>query len=144
MDIVLQNNYVSFQLLKALSQDYLFTNYKQEDKVCFQFSIQQHEKKVFISIIKWYKVLKHEFIYIHYSVILLEQVVINPRKIFMNAPQKVIYLQTEVVVQRCSVKKLFLDILQNSQENTCTRVFLIKNTKAHFGPYQTSAIPKRC
>ena len=31
------------------------------------------------------------------------------------------------VVQRCSVKKLFLEISQNSQENTSTRVsFLIK------------------
>ena len=28
----------------------------------------------------------------------------------------------EAVVQRCSVKKLFLKILQNSQENTCLRV----------------------
>ena len=33
----------------------------------------------------------------------------------------------EVVVLRCSVKKLFLEISQNSQENTCARVsFLIK------------------
>ena len=33
---------------------------------------------------------------------------------------------TEAVVQRCSVKKVFLEILQNSQENTCARVsFLI-------------------
>ena len=33
----------------------------------------------------------------------------------------------EVDVQRCSVKKVFLEILQNSQENTCARVsFLIK------------------
>ena len=33
----------------------------------------------------------------------------------------------EVVVQRCSVKKVFLEISQNSQENTYTRVsFLIK------------------
>ena len=32
-----------------------------------------------------------------------------------------------VVVRRCSVKKVFLEILQNSQENTCARVsFLIK------------------
>ena len=31
------------------------------------------------------------------------------------------------VAQRCSVKKLFLKISQNSQENTCARVsFLIK------------------
>ena len=34
---------------------------------------------------------------------------------------------SEAVVQRCSVEKVFLEILQNSQENTCTRVsFLIK------------------
>ena len=28
---------------------------------------------------------------------------------------------TEAVVQRCSVKKVFLGIPQNSQENTCAR-----------------------
>ena len=34
---------------------------------------------------------------------------------------------TEAFAQRCSVKKLFLEILQNSQENTCVRVsFFIK------------------
>ena len=34
---------------------------------------------------------------------------------------------TEAVAQKCSVKKVFLKILQNSQENTCARVsFLIK------------------
>ena len=31
------------------------------------------------------------------------------------------------VIQRCSVKKVFLNILQNSQEDSCARVsFLIK------------------
>ena len=37
-------------------------------------------------------------------------------------------LQTpEAIAQRCSVKKVFLEILQNSQENTYARVsFLIK------------------
>ena len=34
--------------------------------------------------------------------------------------------QTEAVAQRCSVKIVFLEISQNSQENTCARVsFLI-------------------
>ena len=34
---------------------------------------------------------------------------------------------SEAVAQRCSVKKMFLQLLQNSQENTCARVsFLIK------------------
>ena len=29
---------------------------------------------------------------------------------------------TEAVAWRCSVKKVFLEILQNSHENTCARV----------------------
>ena len=37
------------------------------------------------------------------------------------------YFLTEVVFLRCSVKKMFLEFPQNSQENTCARVcFLIK------------------
>ena len=32
---------------------------------------------------------------------------------------------TETVVRRCSVKKVFLEISQNSQESTCTRVCLL-------------------
>ena len=33
----------------------------------------------------------------------------------------------EAVVQRCSAKKVFLEISQNSQENTCAKIsFLIK------------------
>ena len=36
-------------------------------------------------------------------------------------------IHTEAVVQMCSVKKVFLEISQNLQENTCARVsFLIK------------------
>ena len=35
--------------------------------------------------------------------------------------------RAEAVARRCSVKKVFLEILQNSQENNCARVsFLIK------------------
>ena len=34
---------------------------------------------------------------------------------------------SEAVAQRCSVKKVFLEISQNSQENTCARIsFLIR------------------
>ena len=37
------------------------------------------------------------------------------------------YREKEAVVQRCSVKKVFLETSQNWQENTCARVsFLIK------------------
>ena len=36
-------------------------------------------------------------------------------------------MSSQAVVRRCSLKKLFLEISQNSQENTCARVsFLIK------------------
>ena len=42
----------------------------------------------------------------------------------MTRQQKILL---EAVAQRCSLKKVFLKISQNSQENTCTRVyFLIK------------------
>ena len=37
-----------------------------------------------------------------------------------------IHLTTKTVKQRCSVKKMFLEILQNLQENTCASLFLIK------------------
>ena len=35
-------------------------------------------------------------------------------------------LGSEAVVHRCFVKKLFLDILQNSHENTCVTVSFFK------------------
>ena len=36
----------------------------------------------------------------------------------------------EAVVRRCSVKKVFLEISQNSQENTCARDFLLIKLQA--------------
>ena len=35
-------------------------------------------------------------------------------------------LKAEAVVQRCSVKKAFLEIFLNSQENTCARASLLQ------------------
>ena len=35
-------------------------------------------------------------------------------------------IKTEAVAQSCSVKKVFLEISQNLQENTCATVFLMK------------------
>ena len=34
----------------------------------------------------------------------------------------IIFENIEAVVQRCSIKKVFLEISQNSQENACARV----------------------
>ena len=39
-----------------------------------------------------------------------------------------IWFLSEAVVQRCSVKKTFLEISQNSQENSCVRVSLLKKS----------------
>ena len=42
-------------------------------------------------------------------------------------PSKRVGRGPEAFAQRCSVKKVFLEISQNSQENTCARVsFLMK------------------
>ena len=44
-----------------------------------------------------------------------------------NSLHSGVLILLEAVVQRCSVKKVFLEILQNSQKNTCVRVsFLMK------------------
>ena len=52
------------------------------------------------------------------------------KNIFMDTTEVRCYIYVvcaEAVVQRCSVKKVFLEILQNSQEKTCARVsFLIR------------------
>ena len=36
------------------------------------------------------------------------------------------YFNSEAVVWRCSVKKVFLEIWQNAKENTCARVSFFK------------------
>ena len=38
----------------------------------------------------------------------------------------VIYVTWEAVTQTCSVKKTFLEILQNSPENTCVRASILE------------------
>ena len=52
---------------------------------------------------------------------------------------------TEAVVQRCFVKKVFLEISQNSQENTCARVsFSIKLQVCNFIEKETLALVFSC
>ena len=49
---------------------------------------------------------------------------------------------TEAVVRRYSVKKVFLEISQNSQENTCARgSFLIKLQAEYQAEFATLLIP---
>ena len=61
-------------------------------------------------------------------------------------------VSSEAVVRRCFIKKMFLEILQNSQENTCAKVsflikllaeacnFVKKETLAHVFSYEFSKI----
>ena len=52
----------------------------------------------------------------------LEQLFFSSKKqinLFSRTPTDA---SVEAVVQRCSVKKVFLEISQNSQENACARV----------------------
>ena len=41
-----------------------------------------------------------------------------------------IFQEPEAVAQSCSVKKVLLEISQNSQENTCARVFFLINFRS--------------
>ena len=43
-----------------------------------------------------------------------------------------IKLKAEAVVRRCSVKKVFFEILLNSQENTCARVSFLQPKECNF------------
>ena len=52
-------------------------------------------------------------------------------RLFVNS-MKYKELSTEIVAQRCSVKEVFIEHLQNSQENTCARVSLLIKLQAYF------------
>ena len=47
---------------------------------------------------------------------------------FLNQPSD--QITAKAVIPRCSVKKVFLEILQNSQENTCARDSLLTKLQA--------------
>ena len=43
----------------------------------------------------------------------------------------------EAVVRRCSAKKVFLEISQNSQENTCARIYFLIRLQAQAYNFST-------
>ena len=47
---------------------------------------------------------------------------------------------TEAVARRCSVKKVFLEILQSTQENTCARVYFLNKVAGLSHEYQNFLI----
>ena len=51
------------------------------------------------------------------------------RTLLVDPSEKLI---AEAVFRRCSVKKVFLKISQNSQENTCTRVSFLQSLACNF------------
>ena len=61
---------------------------------------------------------------LHFTIVMKVMIVIMTMRIIMKIMNST---SSEAVAQRCSVKKVFLEISQNSQENTCTKVsFLMK------------------
>ena len=63
-------------------------------------------------------------------------------KLFANQIELNLFDTSEAVARRCSVKKVFLEISQNSQENTCAIVsFLIKLQASDLRP--TTLLKKR-
>ena len=50
---------------------------------------------------------------------------------FVNYPNTWLLNPSEAVVQRCSVEKVFLEISQNSQENTYATVFFLIKLQAY-------------
>ena len=68
---------------------------------------------------------------------------------FLSPPIKRIRLVRETVAQSCSVTKVFLEISQNSQENTCAQVFscefceISKKTFFHRTPLLAASLVTR-
>ena len=52
------------------------------------------------------------------------------QKLASGFPKARLYFITVAVVRRCSVKKVFLEITQNLQKNTCARVFFFIKLQA--------------
>ena len=58
-------------------------------------------------------------------------------------PATLLKRDSEVAVSRCSIKKVLLEISQNSQENTCARVsFLINNQARDLQKSLLETLPK--
>ena len=56
----------------------------------------------------------------------------------MTQSTKINFVTTEKVVLKSSVKKVFLEISQNSQENICARDYISKNTFNRTPPVASS------
>ena len=48
--------------------------------------------------------------------------------------------KSEAVVRRCSVKRMFLEIFQNSQEYTCDRLSFLRKFQARGFLYRTPLV----
>ena len=53
-------------------------------------------------------------------------------------------MDTEAVVQRCSVKNMFIEISQNSQENTCEFCEIFKNNFSYRTPPVAAFVDSQC
>ena len=57
----------------------------------------------------------------------------------------IIMVTSEAVIQRCSVKKLFIEVSPNSQENTCARdSFVVEIVSCHSNNERVHISEFRC
>ena len=59
--------------------------------------------------------------------VLKETAIQKSSLIYVVVKSREVFEKSEAVVQSCSVKKVFLEVSQNSQENTCARVSFLCN-----------------
>ena len=96
---------------RTSNRSYRFASYKQF--TCWVFrSLWKRNRRMILSCVLW----------------IIQNLFPEPdNKYVLFTDRKKIKYLSEAVTRRCFVEKLLLEILQNSQENTCARVsFLIK------------------
>ena len=107
-----------FQLI-AVIFDYVFYFWYIFSIVLKSFNVSTENRKTLKNI--FVKSLGH-----FYAAVIFSKCTSVLKEIPTKPHIKLELVDLQAVAQRCSIKKVFLEISQNSQENTCTRVsFLI-------------------
>ena len=81
-----------------------------------------HDYRMFCRNSRNKRIRKKQVVFNNVNVTFLMESTSHGWIIFQNS----LYQNTEAVVQRCSVKKVFLEVSLNSQENTCNSLFFNK------------------
>ena len=88
-----------------------------------------YDRKIFLFNLDWFEQL-FNFVSSKVPFAKLRCEECSYKTAFKNTEAAIPKCSSEAVTQRCSVEKVFLDILQNSQENNCTIVSLLIKLQA--------------